>query len=179
VQGRHALPGLDRVSDTGLDRVFLDFGNHHRADPSHRAEITGSAHSIVIRCTTFVAQSMASNRLGHSQRIPFLPGYCVDPAVQSDFRKTHHFDHVSGSRQEKSAAAAGNVLREITLNQREPVEGATDTETKPILPPDWIRFDGVVCRFYAFIQSASAVRKFIIYFYMEDSSLQVIVFISC
>ena len=104
--------------------------------------------------------------------VPFLPGYSCNPNLRVDFHKRHHFDLVNNCPQENDDGKVFAEAQPVKMTQQtaavvEPhIGGATHR-------PNWLRYDGIVLRFYAYIKALSSVRRFVIFFYMEDSSVQI------
>jgi len=134
-----------------------------------------------------------------SKLLPFLPGYNVEIPTKKNHAKSHIFDvknsllEVKDPNAKLSSTLTADTSLEarLTINQvpedfkedmmkSSKVFAATQSGM-PAKQPQWIKYDRMVLRFFAYFKESVhasqlenyRVRKCVIYFYLEDGSLHI------
>lgn len=126
-------------------------------------------------------------------KLPFLPGYQVNPPPKDRYHKSHHFEIHNGVRvdlaREPAIAVPGAPTALSPTSTSNPLS-STAPISKPLsstsgLPlsrlPAWVAYDRKVLRFYGyFAESVHSsptetwrIRQAVIYFYLEDDSIHI------
>lgn len=103
-------------------------------------------------------------------QVPFLPGYLRDPSIRTDFRKRHHFELAPGGVPLEHDVPLGNI------DANKVGSGADVNSLHGAMlrvRPAWLEHAGRVARFFAYQVNFRFVRRFAIYYYLEDNSMSI------
>jgi len=124
-----------------------------------------------------------------NSKLPFLPGYQIDLTERTNFAKSHLFDVKNGVpltdvRRTSSPKTDGHkiIAQTAPFIDPRPKKGNAITSTSSLKKlPDWVKYDRKVLRYWAhFVEpiydspiEKTRVRKFRIYFHLNDKSIHI------